>query len=573
MSFKKMVSGLPISKFRPIILMLFRDYQWSKLSTDISAGLTVGIVALPLAMAFAIAAGLPPQTGIYTAIFAGSLIAIFGGCRVQIGGTTNVVVVVYSIIETYGPYNFLLATFISGFILFFMGLFKIGSFIRFIPVPTIIGFTNGIAILIILSQVKDFLGLTVTKMPAEFFSQLKTLYAALDTCNFYTIGLGVASLAILFLWPRTISASMPTWKKCLARCPSTIIVLIFATCLVSFYNLPVETIGTRFGGIPQSLPSFTMLDFSQTSIGELIRPALILAFLCSIESLLCARVADTLLNDRHDPNQELMGQGIANCFIPFLGGMPGTGTIARTVTNVKSGGISPIAGLVHAATLLAIILVAAPLAKDIPLCALAAILLFMAYNMMNLREFIRLRQFTMGYRATLLATFFLTIIFDLTVAVEVGLAIASLFFMYHMNTLTRVTQSTNPNIPKGIQVWNLQGALFFGSVSKLENLTDPRHVVSPDAPDVIVLNFTSLLSLDNSAGTIIENLNTNLINQGKVLIIAGATDTPLVKLKRLMLDRRLGKYLAKDMEEAMALAKEAQAQIQAKREQTQVATA
>ncbi len=557
---------MPISGFKPIVLSLFRGYSTGNLTNDISAGITVGIVALPLAMAFAIASGLSPESGIYTAIIAGFLIAVFGGSRVQIGGPAGAfIVIVYGIIDQYGVFNLLLATFLSGIVLFLMGLFKIGSFIRFIPVSTVIGFTNGIAVLIGLSQVKDFLGLQVAKMPAEFFAQISTICGAIDTFNPYSIGLGIASLILVFGWPRTWTPHSPAWRRWLARVPSTIVVLVVMTVIVSCCNLPVETIGSRFGGIPQALPSFTVPEVSISAFENLIRPALTLAILGAIESLLCARVADTMINDRHDPNQELMGQGIANCVVPFLNGMPATGTIARTVTNIKSGGTSPLAGIIHAITLLGIVLAAAPLAANIPLCALSAILLFVAFNMGNWREFVRLRQFTLSYKATLLATFFLTVIFDLTVAVEVGLGVAALFFLYRINTLTKVIKEENrADVPKGIDIWNLEGALFFGSVSKLEDATSPKYMVSADAPDVVIFNFTNLMSIDNSAGDIIEGFLQNVVSRGKVFIVAGATDFPLRQLQRLRMDQRLGKYMVPTLAEAIERAKEAQAEIKAK---------
>lgn len=265
-----------------------------------------------------------------------------------------------------------------------------------------------------------------------------------------------------------------------------------------------------------------------------------------------------MTDERHDPNQELMGQGIANCIVPFFGGLPSTGTIARTVTNIKSGAVTPMAGMIHSLTLLVIILVAAPLAMNVPLCALSAILLFMAFNMGNWHEFVRLRQFTMSYKATLLVTFFLTVIFDLTVAVEIGLLTAALFFLYRMNTLTRVIPKTLPfDAPKQIEAWAMEGALFFGSVSKLEIVTDPKHINAPDAPEVVIFDFTDLLSIDNSALDIIESFQRNLVKHGKILIVVGASEHPLRQMRRLGLAQRLGKYMCPDMETALQLAREA----------------
>lgn len=546
----------PLAKFHPASLSVLKNYTASDFANDVSAGLTVGVVALPLAMAFAIASGMTPQAGIYTAIIAGFLISLLGGCKVQIGGPAGAfIVIVYGIIAQYGVPNLLIATFFSGILLFLMGLFKIGSFIRFIPVSIVVGFTNGIAVLIGLSQIKDFLGLKIEKMPADFFGQISALWGGIATVNGYAVGIALVSLAIVFAWPRTWTQGGAPWRRWMAKIPSTVVVLFIMTLLVGLFNLPVETIGSKFGGIPQGLPSFEIPKLEWDSIKQLFGPALTLALLGAIESLLCARVADAMTDGRHDPNQELMGQGVANCIVPFFGGLPSTGTIARTVTNIKSGAVSPVAGMVHSLTLLIIILAAAPLAADVPLAALSAILLFMAYNMGNWREFIRLKQFTISYQATVLLTFFLTVIFDLTVAVEVGLLTASVFFLYRMNTLTRVLPKTLPfDAAKGIEAWVMEGALFFGSVSKLEIVTDPKHINAPDAPDAIIFDFSELLSIDNSALEIIDSFHRNLIKHGKVLIIAGASDHPLKQMMRLGLAQRLGDHMCIDMDSALRLA-------------------
>lgn len=556
----------PIARFHPASLAVLKDYSFSKFTSDLSAGLTVGVVALPLAMAFAIASGMTPESGIYTAIIAGFLISLLGGCKVQIGGPAGAfIVIVYGIIAQYGVGNLLIATFFSGIFLFLMGLFKVGSFIRFIPVSIVIGFTNGIAVLIGLSQIKDFLGLNIDKMPADFFHQIQTLYEHITTINPYALGLGAASLFIVFVWPRSWTIGGAPWRRWLARIPSTVVVLILMTAAVTFFELPVETIGSKFGGIPQSLPKFEVPTIEWANVKRLLGPAITLALLGAIESLLCARVADAMIDDRHDPNQELMGQGIANCIVPFFGCLPSTGTIARTVTNIKSGAVSPVAGMIHSLTLLIIVLLAAPLAANVPLCALSAILLFMAFNMGNWHEFVRLRQFTMSYKATLLVTFFLTVIFDLTVAVEIGLLVAALFFLYRMNTLTRVLPLHLPETtPKGIEAWMMEGALFFGSVSKLELVTDPKHINAADSPDVIIFDFSELLSIDNSALDIIEGFQRNMVRHNKVLIVSGADDHPLRQMQRLGLTRRLGKYLVPDIESAIRVATETIEQIKNK---------
>ena len=547
-SLKKAVSHLPVAPFHPVSVDCIRNYNMHLFSRDVSAGLTVGMVALPLAMAFGIASGVPPEAGIYTTIIAGFLISVFGGCRVQIGGPAGAfIVIIYGIIAQYGLSNLLIATIGSGIILFLMGLFKLGSFIRFIPVSIVIGFTNGIAVLIGLSQVKDFLGLTIDKMPAGFFGQIEALASHVSTFNPYAFGVALVSFLVVMFWPKGYAMNGPAWKRWIAHLPGTVIVLVLSTVVVSAFNLPVETIGSKFGGIPQKLPDLAIPDLSFSALRGLVGPMLTIALLGAIESLLCARVSDAMTDDRHDPNQELMGQGIANFIVPFFGGIPATGTIARTVTNIKSGAASPIAGVVHAVTLLVVILAAAPLASDIPLAALAAILMFVSWNMGNWKEFSRLKAMTMSYKVTLVATFLLTVIFDLTVAVEVGLVISCVFFIYRMNTLTRVVPETLPfDMPAGVEAWKLTGALFFGSVSKLEGITDPKRLTAKDAAKVVILDFTDLLNIDNSAMDILAVYIRALKRRGHELIIAGASGHPLRQLNRTGIAQTLGANMVPD---------------------------
>ncbi len=548
---------VPLAKFHPVLIDSLRTYNRRMLSRDISAGLTVGMVALPLAMAFGIASGVPPESGIYTAIIAGFLISLLGGCRVQIGGPAGAfVVIIYGIIAHYGLSNLMLATLGSGVILFLMGLFKLGHFIKFIPVSIVIGFTNGIAVMIGMQQIKDFLGLGVEKMPADFFGMIGAVAENIGSTNPWALGIALSSFLIILFWPKGYSMNGPQWKKWLAHLPGTVVVLVLSTVLVSVFSLPVETIGSRFGGIPQELPSFQLPDFDWQSAKRLWGSMLTIAVLGSIESLLCARVADTMTDDRHDPNQELMGQGIANLIVPFFGGIPATGTIARTVTNIKSGAASPVAGMVHAATLLVVILAAAPLAGSIPLSALAAILVFVAWNMGNWREFLRLRKMTLSYKATLVVTFLLTVIFDLTVAVEVGLAVACVFFLMRMNNITVVEPATLPfNIPDTVEAWHIKGALFFGSVSKLEPVTDPTRIIRSNSAKIVILDFTELINIDNSAMDQIEGFVRALHRHRHELIIAGATGHPLRQLQRTGLAEELGANLVPDMDFAFARTK------------------
>jgi SulP family sulfate permease len=529
-----------LARFRPRLLDALVGYRRERLLRDIGAGLTVGVVALPLAMAFAIASGVQPQAGLVTAIIGGFLISALGGSRVQIGGPAGAfIVVVYAIVERYGLANLLISTMLAGVLLIAMGLARLGQLIRYIPVAIVIGFTNGIAVLIALSQVKDALGLAVGRLPADFFAQIGALAGALASINPYAVALAAAALATVALWPKSYALGrMAPWRRWVAVLPGTIVALVGATLVVAVLELPVETIGSRFGGIPQGLPALALPEFSWERVKLLVAPTVTIALLCAIESLLCARVADRLIDDRHDPNQELMAQGIANLVAPLAGGIPATGTVARTITNIRSGASSPIAGMVHALALLAVLLVAAPLAAGVPLAALAGILLFVAWNMGEWREFARLRQFQATYRITLLTTFVLTVVLDVTVAVEVGMVLAALFFIYRIGTLTRVEPVAG--MPAGTAAYRLTGSLFFGAVSKLEPLTDPARHGDAAAPRVIVLDCTGLLSLDTTGLEMIDVLRTQLARRGGTLLIAGATEQPLSLLARSGFIERLG---------------------------------
>jgi len=482
--------------FHPKILDTFQGYNRKLFAKDIFAGITVGIVALPLAMAFAIASGLTPEAGIFTAILAGGLISLLGGSRVQIGGPAGAfIVIVYGIVERYDVPNLLLATAMSGVFLFLMGVFRLGTLVRFIPIAVIIGFTNGIAFLIGLSQIKDFFGLKIDKMPAQFFQALQALYQAADTINLAALLLACASLAILVAW-RLLRHRLG-W---LAHTPGTVVAMILATIATALFDLPVDTIGSRFGGIPSGLPHFEWFPISWDTAQFMVIPALTLALLGAIESLLCARVADGLIHDRHDSNQELMAQGVANLVTPFFGGMPATGTIARTVTNVESGGNTPIAGIVHAVTLLIIVLFAAPLAKNIPLASLAAILMYVAWNMGEWKKFIELKQFRLPYRITILSVFLLTVILDLTVAVQVGLLLAFITFIYRISSLSRCERAEGKdfsdlaNLQGGIDAYRIYGAIFFGAVQLLEKIEEnlPSKTLLLDLKNVIYVDTSGM---------------------------------------------------------------------------------
>ena len=508
--------------FRPKLLDTFEGYNSTLFSKDVLAGIAVGVVALPLAMAFAIASGLKPEAGIFTAIIAGGLISVLGGSRVQIGGPAGAfIVIVYGIVEHYGFANLLLATAMSGVFLFLMGLFHLGTLIRFIPVAVIIGFTNGIAVLIGLSQVKEFFGLQIVKMPAEFFQSVQTLYAAADTVNPAAMMLSIASLTLLITW-RIFQKNLGY----LSHIPGTVITLAVATIFTSVMSLPVDTIGSRFGGIPSGLPNFEWIPISWGTAKFVIAPAITLALLGAIESLLCARVADGLIHDRHNSNQELMAQGVANLVTPFFGGMPATGTIARTVTNIQSGGRTPVAGIIHSLTLLVIILFGAPLATNIPLASLAAILMFVAWNMGEWKKFIDLKQFRLPYRLIMLSVFFLTIILDLTVAIQVGLLLAFITFIYRISSLSRYEPANTADFPDLLQhqgkiaAFRIHGAIFFGAVKMLESIENelPSHALLLDLKNVIYIDVSGMDAM--------LELEVACKAKGIKLIICGLTHQP-----------------------------------------------
>ena len=540
---------LPIHRFRPRLLDALAGYNLQRLGADLGAGLTVGIVALPLAMAFAIASGVKPEAGIFTAIIAGFLISALGGSQVQIGGPAGAfIVIVYGIVERYGLANLLIATSLSGLLLLVMGWLKLGVLVRYIPVSIVIGFTNGIAVLIGLSQLKDLMGLQIGKMPGDFFSQIAALVGHLDSFNPTAFGLGLACLGLVIVWPKSYTMPLaprgllPHLRRWSAHLPGTIVALVLATAAVVVLDLPVETIGSRFGGIPQALPAFALPEFSWATAKLLVIPTVTIALLGAIESLLCARVADNMAPQfaRHDPNQELMAQGIANLVVPFFGGIPATGTIARTVTNVRAGATSPVAGIVHAAALLAIVLVAAPLALHVPLAALAGILLFVAWNMGEWREFARLQRFLLPYRATLLGTFVLTVVFDLTVAVEMGLLMACGFFIVRMSALFSVTPVAHTGaataLPPGVAVFELFGALFFGAVGKIEAL--PAQL--PPGTRCVVLEMHRLISIDTSGLDALQQLHRSFKRAGVALVLAGINPQPLGLIRRSGFEAELG---------------------------------
>jgi SulP family sulfate permease len=546
-----MTMPVPLASFRPRLLDAIKGYSQERFFKDAGAGITVGIVALPLAMAFAIASGLKPEAGIWTAIIAGALVSSLGGSSVQIAGPAGAfIVIVYGILERYGLANLLISTACAGILMYLLGLFKLGTLVRYVPVSIVVGFTNGIAVLIALSQVKDFLGLRVEKMPADFFSQLGVLVSHAGTVNLYALGLALACLVGLFVWPRIFLAlshekrgrttrlfkilheieGLPIHRvtQLTSRLPGPIVALVSLTALAYVASLPVETIGTRFGGIPSALPVFALPDFSWATVRLLVAPTVTIALLGAIESLLCARVADQISGlPRHDPNQELMAQGLANFVVPFFGGMPATGTIARTVTNVRAGATSPISGLVHALTLVVIVLVAAPLAVHVPLAVLAGVLMYVAWNMGEWRELVHVRQYSNHYKLLMFGTFFLTVVFDLTVALQVGLVLACVLFVRRMSSLFRVVEISRDAESASFQLY---GSLFFGAVAKI----DPILTAVESAPQglEIRLDLQSLQSLDHSGLEVLEQLHKAVVLRGGRLVMTGLNAQPRETMER-----------------------------------------
>jgi SulP family sulfate permease len=512
-------------RWSPKLLLTLRGYTAHDLGADLIAGVTVGLVALPLAMAFAIASGVPPQAGIYTAVVAGFLISALGGSRVQIGGPTGAfVVIVAGIIAKFGISGLLMVTAMAGVILVVMGVTGLGMAVKFIPRPITIGFTNGIAILIASTQIKDFLGLRVDAVPSEFVARMTVLIAKVPTLQWHTVALSVASLAVILFIP-----------KMTRRIPGSIVALIAATACVAFFGLPVATIGSAFGGIPTGLPELSIPVFRPDLILPLVPSALTVALLAALESLLSAVVADSMSGDRHNSNVELVAQGIANLVSPLFGGIPATGAIARTATNIRSGAKSPVAGMIHALTLLTILLVAAPLARFVPLATLAAVLFVVAYNMGEWREIGTILRLSKADIAVWAATFFLTVFADLTVAVEVGISLAALLYIFRIAQTTTVEPVTaeyieegrlhilqDKEVPPYVTILRIHGPFLFGTTDKLEEAVSDLNNLAP----VVVLRLRNMTALDATGLYALEKLAGRLKKSGRTLLLCGARAQP-----------------------------------------------
>ncbi len=520
-------------RLEPKLLTVLREgYRAKTLVTDLTAGVIVGIVALPLAIAFAIASGVKPEQGLYTAIIAGLTISMLGGSRVQIGGPTGAfIVIVYSIVQKYGYDGLAIATMLAGVMLIAMGVARLGTLLRFIPYPLTVGFTSGIALIIFSSQLKDFLGLPVGSLPADFIDKWAVYIGNFSSVNLDSLAVGATSLAIVILWPRVSH-----------KVPGSLVAILLVTAVVRYFQIPVDTIGTRFGEVPATLPAPKIPVASWATVTQLFSPAITIALLGGIESLLSAVVADGMIRSRHRSNMELIAQGAANILSPIFGGIPATGAIARTATNIKSGGRTPVAGIVHALTLLLVMLFFGKWAALIPIPTLAAILIVVSYNMSEWRSFVKTLKSPRSDVLVMLITFGLTVVVDLTIAIEVGVVLAALLFMKRMaevsqvNAITRdlreeqeeETAGAKPAIPDGVEVFEVYGSLFFGAI---DQFTEAIRTIEKK-PNVLILETRSLLSVDATGLRALDDLAKQLRRQGSHLVISGIHKQPLVAMQQ-----------------------------------------
>jgi sulfate permease, SulP family len=524
----------------PKSLQTLRDYSFHQFLQDLIAGLTVGLVALPLAMAFGISSGVTPQAGLYTAIIAGFVISALGGSRTQIGGPTGAfVVVVYGIVAEHGLDGLFMCTMMAGVFLLLLGVTGLGSAVKFIPRPVVVGFTNGIAVLIASTQIKDFFGLRIENVPGDFVGRLKTLALHFDTISPATTLLAVVAIALIV-----------AFRVFVQRVPGSIIALLLGTAVVVSFKIPVESIGTRFGGIPSGLPTFAVPQFRPDMILPLLSPAFTVAMLGAIESLLSAVVADRMSGDRHDPNVELVAQGLANIASPLVGGLPATGAIARTATNIRSGAKTPVAGMVHAVTLLAIVVFAAPLARFIPLAVLAAILMVVSYNMGEWREIPKLLKMTWADISVWFVTFVLTVFADLTIAVEVGMVLAALLYIRNVTWTTTVSKVTKEYvedgrlhtlqdkvIPEYVTVIRIHGPFLFGASEKIQEATSRPEELTP----IVILRLRNMTAIDSTGLLALEELADKLHATGRTLILCGARPQPARLLRQARFGRHIGR--------------------------------
>src|ERR1700756_5158336 len=551
-------------RWLPKSVLCIRDYNLSKFTHDLIAGVTVGLVALPLAMAFSIASGLSPQAGIYCAIVTGFLISALGGSKTQIGGPTGAfVVVVAGIVAAHGVDGLFMCTVMAGVLLLAMGLTGMGSAIKFIPRPIAVGFTNGIAILIASTQVKDFFGLQIEKVPGVFWLRLESFATHFKTLNYDATLLAVATVVILIVC-RALSN----------RVPGPIVALVLGTAAIFVFKLPVETIGTRFGGIPSGLPHLQIPRFHADLIHGLLGPAVTVAMLGAIESLMSAVVSDRMSNDQHNPNVELMAQGVANIASPIFGGLPATGAIARTATNIRAGAQSPIAGMIHAMTLLCVLLFASRLVSYVPMAVLAGILMIVSYNMGEWREIPQLLKLTKTDISVWLVTFALTVFADLTVAVETGMILAALLFISRVAATTTVSQVTDDyiedgrnhilqdkDIPHYATIFRIHGPFLFGATDKISVVAKNLHKLPP----VVILRLRNMTALDATGLFALEEVARTLKASKRTLILCGAREQPAKLLHEAEFEEVIGKNnICDNVQEAVRRAQDVFERLEAK---------
>jgi len=505
---------------------------------DLTAGVIVGIVALPLAIAFAIASGVKPEQGLYTAIVAGLLISVLSGSRVQIGGPTGAfIVIIYGIVQKFGYDGLAIATIMAGILLVIMGIARLGAVIKYIPYPVTVGFTSGIALIMAAGQIRDLLGLQMEKVPAEFIEKIVAYSEHIGSITPAAGALGIATIVIVFLWPRVTH-----------RVPGSLVAILVTTAAVPLLNLPVETIGSRFGSVSGALPSLRLPHVEWRMVSSLVSPAITIALLAGIESLLSAVVADGMTGRKHRSNMELVAQGVANIASPLFGGIPATGAIARTATNIKNGGLTPISGIIHALVLLLIMLFLGKWAALIPMATLAGILIVVAYNMSEWHHFVKLLKSPKSDIAVLLVTFFLTVLVDLTVAIQAGVVLAALLFMKRMADVTQLgyvtsmvgyeedeeDASEDPNsikrfaVPKGVEVFEVNGPFFFGAAERFKHTLN----LIVDKPKVLILRTRTVLSMDATALRALEEVYDMTKQDGSVLILAGVHAQPLIAMDK-----------------------------------------
>src|ERR1700688_452589 len=530
-----------IGAWLPKSVLLLRNYNLEKFTADLIAGVTVGLVALPLAMAFAIASGVSPQAGIYCAIVTGFLISALGGSKTQIGGPTGAFVGgISGIIAKYGIEGLFTCTMMAGLLLVLLGITGMGTAVKYFPRPVIIGFTNGIAILIASTQIRDFFGLRMGHVPGDFFHRMEAFGAAWNTISMPATAVAILSIAMMIFC-----------LKFAKRIPGAIVVTFGATIAVTLLRIPVETIGTRFGGIPSGLPTFAIPHFSYDIARQLLSPAFTVAMLGAIESLMSAVVSDRMSNDKHNPNVELVAQGLANIVSPLFGGLPATGAIARTATNVRSGAKTPVAGIIHSLTLLAILLFAAPLVKNVPLAALAAILLIVAYNMGEWREIPEILKLSAADIAVWLITVTLTVIADLTFAVEVGMVLAALMFIRKVSSTTKISRVTedyvehgrqhilqDKEIPPYVAIFRIHGPFLFGAADKMETVIQKM----PELPPVIILRLRNMTAIDATGLQVLEQFADVVRDAHKALLLCGALEQPAQLMRQAEFEEHVGKY-------------------------------